>query len=160
MINIIAVIDKNNAIGKDNKLLTHLPEDLKKFKKITKGNIIVMGRKTYESLPTKPLADRENIVLSRENINIEGAKVVHNIEEILYLAKTTDKEVFICGGQTIYQQFMQYADKLYITHIFHQFDADTYFPNIGDEWEIESVSATKEGINNKYPYIFTVYTTK
>ncbi|HAN09919.1 MAG TPA: dihydrofolate reductase [Clostridiales bacterium] len=159
--NIIVAVDKHNGIGKDNKLLVYIKEDLQYFKNITKGNIVVMGRKTYESLPQKPLKDRENIVLTRENILFESAKVFSNIDEVLELNKSIkDKDIFICGGQSVYEQFMAYADKLYITHIFHEFDADTFFPDIGDEWEIESVEATKESIDNEYSYIWVVYKRK
>ncbi|HCC06643.1 MAG TPA: dihydrofolate reductase [Clostridiales bacterium] len=158
MINIIVAIDNHNGIGKDNKLLAYIKEDLQYFKNITKDNIVVMGRKTYESLPQKPLKDRENIILTRENLNFEGAVVYNNIEDVLELArKTTKSDVFICGGQSIYEQFMPYADKLYITHIFHEFLADTFFPDIGDEWEIENVQATKESIKGEYSFVWVVY---
>lgn len=162
MINMIVAMDKNNAIGKNNELLAHIKPDLQYYKRTTSSHIIVMGYNTYLSLPVRPMPNRINIVLTSKDINLDGAVVVHSIDELFLKLKEIgeSKEVFICGGASIYKQMMPYADKLYITHIFHEFEADTFFPEIGEEWEIESVNADKENINHKYPHIFAIYKRK
>lgn len=162
MINIIVAVDKKFGIGKDNKLLSHIKTDLEYFKKTTEGHIVVMGYNTYLSLPKRPLPNRLNIVVTRKDIELEGALIVHNIEELLKKLKELgeDKEVFICGGESIYRQMMDYAHKLYITHIFHSFEADTFFPQIGSEWQLESINSTKENLLYKYPHVFAVYSRK
>lgn len=157
MISLIVAMDKNRGIGKENNLLAHISEDLRYFKRVTDGHTIVMGYNTYMSLPKRPLPNRKNIVLTTKDIKLDGALVVNSIEELLKLLNT-DEETFICGGASIYNQMLPYADKLYITHIFNEFEADTYFPEITDEWEISESICHKENINHKYPHIFTVYT--
>lgn len=157
MISLIVAMDKNNGIGNNNKLLAHISEDLKYFKRVTDGNTIVMGYNTYMSLPKRPLPNRRNVVLTSKNIELEGAIVVNSIEELLKLLNT-EEETFICGGASIYNQMLPYADKLYITHIFDEFEADTFFPEITDEWEISESICHKENINHKHPHIFTIYT--
>ena len=157
MISLIVAMDKNNGIGNKNKLLAHISEDLRYFKRVTDGNTIVMGYNTYMSLPKRPLPNRRNVVLTSKNIELEGAIVVNSIEELLKLLNT-EEETFICGGASIYNQMLPYADKLYITHIFDEFEADTFFPEITDEWEISESICHKENINHKHPHIFTIYT--
>lgn len=135
MISIIAAIAENNAIGKDNKLLWHLPEDLKRFKELTTGNVIVMGQKTFESLPIKPLPNRTNIVITDDRkFKHEDIIKSYSIEAAVNRAKKLakkDGEIFIIGGGSIYKQFMDIADKLYITEVKLTFeDADTFFPRI------------------------------
>lgn len=161
-ISMIVALDKNNGIGKGNKLLAHIPEDLKYFKKVTNGQIIVMGYNTYMSLPKRPLPNRTNIVLTRKDISLEGAIVVDSIDSLLKLLKDYhEKEIFICGGASIYEQMMPYSDKLYITHIFDEFSADTYFPEIKkEEWKMDKISGDFENIYNKHPHVFTIYTRK
>ncbi|MEK7634023.1 MAG: dihydrofolate reductase [Patescibacteria group bacterium] len=150
MINIIAAIGKNLELGKDNKLLWHIAEDFKRFKKITEGHIVIMGRKTYESLPEKfrPLPNRVNIVVTRDlNFTIlkrsskDGnfkAIVCNSIEEAIKKAKSyklqvTSFEVFIIGGASIYKQGIKYADKLYLTLVNQEFPgADAFFPDYSD----------------------------
>ena len=111
MINIIVAVDKNLGIGKDNKLLAHIKSDLEYFKRTTNGHIIVMGYNTYLSLPKKPLPNRLNIVLTKKDIKLEGAIVVHSIDELFNKLKEfgEDREVFICGGESIYKQMMPYV---------------------------------------------------
>lgn len=157
MISLIVAMDKNNGIGNKNNLLAHISCDLKYFKKTTDGHAIVMGYNTYMSLPKRPLPNRKNIVLTRKNIKLEGATVVNSIEELLK-SLNPKEETFICGGDSIYKQMLTHADKLYITHIFSEFEADTYFPQIPEEWEITQSICQKENINHKYPHVFTVYT--
>ncbi|MBS4534463.1 dihydrofolate reductase [Clostridium sp. D2Q-14] len=161
-INMIVALDKNNGIGKNNNLLTHIPEDLKYFKKITHGHVVVMGYNTYMSLPNRPLSNRINIVLTRKDIKLDGAIIVNNIDTLLKtLEDYKDKEIYICGGASIYKQMMPYSNKLFITHIFDEFSADTFFPEIKKEkWNLSSITGDFENIYNKHPHIFTIYTRK
>ena len=130
-ISLIAAIAKNLAIGKDNKLLYYIPEDLKRFKKLTSGHVIVMGKKTFESIGSRPLPNRTNIIITKDPaFQAPGCMVVHSVEEALSKAKETEKdEIFIIGGGSIYTQTIGQADKLYITVIdrVHE-DADAFFP--------------------------------
>jgi dihydrofolate reductase len=159
MISLIVAMDKNNGIGNKNKLLAHISEDLRYFKKTTDGSTIVMGYNTYMSLPKRPLPNRRNIVLTSKDIELEGAIVVNSIDELLKLLNP-EEETFVCGGASIYRQMLPYADKLYITHIFHKFESDTFFPEVTNEWEVSESICHKENINHKYPHIFTIYTKK
>ncbi len=138
MINIIAAIGKNRELGKDNKLLWHIPEDFKRFKTLTSGHIVIMGRKTYESLPEKfrPLPNRVNIVVTRNKNVIEGlinqttAIFCNSIETAFDKAKEFDDEIFIIGGASIYEQGIKYADKLYLTLVNQEYpEADAFFPD-------------------------------
>ncbi len=136
-ISIIVAISKNYAIGKDNKLLWHISADLKRFKKLTTGNTIIMGRKTYLSLPRKPLPDRKNIVLTRsKNFEAEGCVVVNNIEQV-FKNLSPSNENFVIGGESVYKMFMPYANKIYLTVVDREYEADTFFPEINfDEWDV------------------------
>lgn len=135
-ISIIVAIAKLNAIGQNNDLLAYIPNDLKRFKALTTGHTIIMGRKTFESLPNGALPNRRNIVISRnDKLELEGAEVVHSVDEAIDLCKNED-EVFVIGGATIYEAFLPKANKLYLTLI-NQFynNADTFFPEIdAEEW--------------------------
>jgi dihydrofolate reductase len=134
-ITIIVAIAQNNAIGCENKLLWHIPADLKRFKSITIGHIIVMGMSTYESLPRKPLIGRTNIVMTRKNIELEGCKVANSVEQAITMF-SSDKENFIIGGAQIYEAFLPYANKLLLTIVHRDFAADTFFPKIDfTEWK-------------------------
>jgi dihydrofolate reductase len=137
MISIIVAIAENFAIGKNNELLWQMPADLKRFKKITTGHAIIMGKKTYESLPIKPLPDRENIVITdNPDEQFKGCITVRSIGEALSLVKR-EEETFIIGGASVYQQFLPYADKLYLTLIHKDFDGDVFFPEIDfREWQL------------------------
>jgi dihydrofolate reductase len=127
-ISIIVAVAANRAIGKDNDLLWHISEDLKRFKKITQGNQVIMGKKTFESLPKAPLPNRTNVVITDDrNDHFEGCVTVYSIEEAIDLC-SEESESFIIGGGTIYKQFLPYASKLYITKVHRDFDADTFFP--------------------------------
>lgn len=134
-VSIIVAIASNYAIGKDNRLLWHIPADLRRFKQITAGHAVVMGRRTYESLPVKPLPGRRNIVISDiPGDFIEGCVMAFSIEEAME-KMDDDKENFIIGGGSIYQQFMPLATKLYITWVHKSFEADTFFPPVNfSEW--------------------------
>ena len=133
-ISIVVAIAQNHAIGKNNQLLWHLPKDLKHFKEITSGHTVIMGRKTYDSVG-KPLPNRRNIVVTRQEIIIEGCEVVNSLPDALKLAEGTN-EVFIVGGAEIYKQAMPLTDRIYLTIVHENFDGDTYFPEIKEDiWE-------------------------
>ena len=134
MIAIIAAIDKNNALGFKNRLLFYLPDDLKRFKTQTTGHTVVMGRKTFDSLPKGALPNRRNIVLSRSTrLELPGAEVYASLEEALQHC-ADDEQVFIMGGASVYKQAMPLADRLYMTEIDAEAaEADVYFPAIDHE---------------------------
>lgn len=126
MINIIAAIGQNRELGVKNNLIWHLPDDLKFFKKTTTNHIVVMGRKTFKSIG-KPLPNRDNIIISHHNI--ENIETINNPEIILKKYKNSEEEIFIIGGATLYQYFIPYANKIYLTQIEDSYPkADTYFP--------------------------------
>ncbi len=153
MINIIAAVGKNLELGKYNKLIWNIPNDLKYFKEMTQNKTIVMGRKTYESIG-KPLKNRKNIVLTRQNINIDNVETVNNYQELL----KTNEDVFIIGGEQIYKMFLPYADNIYLTEINDSKDADSYFPEFNkDLYEKEII---KEEKYNDLEYKFVVYRKK
>jgi dihydrofolate reductase len=156
-ISIIAAIAENNVIGKDNKLIWHLPADLKHFKELTSGHHIIMGRKTWESIGKKPLPDRTSIVITRDkNYKAEGCILVHSLDEALAAAKEQE-EVFVIGGAEIYKQAMDKADKLYITRVHHKFDGDTFFPEIGKEWFEAINNDFEKDSKNKYDFSLCEY---
>jgi dihydrofolate reductase len=158
MISIIVAVSDDWGIGKDNELLWHIPEDLKRFRRLTTGSVIIMGKKTWYSLPKRPLPERTNIVLTDiRGEEIEGAVTASSIDDALSKCDT-GKEIFIIGGGSIYSQFMPLADKLYITHVHRKADADVYFPVIDpDTWEIAESTAYPEGPELKVPYTYTIY---
>lgn len=161
IISLIVVVDNNNAIGYQNQLLTHLPADLKYFKGITTGHHIVMGRKTYESIG-KPLPNRINVVISRDtDLQLEGCIVVQSLNEAIALAgKAGETELMITGGGVIFEQALTIAHKIYLTRIFHTFEADTYFPQLGPEWEQTKDDKHEADEKNLYPFSFQVYERK
>ncbi|NOY94939.1 MAG: dihydrofolate reductase [Chlorobi bacterium] len=135
-ISIIVAIAENFAIGKDNDLLFHLPNDLKRFKQITSGHTIIMGRNTLLSLPKWPLPNRRHIVITdNKQDNFPGCEIVFSIEEAVNLLQN-EEEAFIIGGGSIYRQFYPLSGKLYLTLVHKSFDADVFFPEIAwGEWE-------------------------
>lgn len=154
MIKIIVAISKNRVIGNDNKLIWSLPSDLKRFKQITTGNTVVMGRKTYESIG-KPLPNRRNIIITRNSdYKIEGCEVANSLGEALMLC---NNDCFIIGGGEIYKQSLPLADKLYLTVINEYFDGDTYFPEIGNDWVKVSREDHEPDDKNKHKYSFIEY---
>ncbi|CUO78932.1 dihydrofolate reductase [Clostridium disporicum] len=158
MISLIVAIAQNNVIGGDNKLLWHISDDLKRFKKITSGNTIVMGRKTFESLP-RVLPNRKHIILTRDKnytVDNPSVEVIHNINDIINNFKNSPVEVFIIGGGEIYNQFINSVDKIYLTKVFKNFEGDTTFPEIDyNNWNItfESEIFTDEKSNINYQFI-------
>jgi dihydrofolate reductase len=152
-VSIVVAISENHAIGKDNKLLWHLPKDLKHFKEITTGGTVIMGRKTYDSVG-RPLPNRRNIVITRQQIEIPGCEVVNSIEAALALCRDTD-EVFIVGGAEIYKLAMHLTDRIYLTIVHENFDADTYFPEIkSDIWKETERTDHEPDDKNPLPYSF------
>ena len=154
MINIIAAVGKNLELGKDNKLIWKIPNDLKYFKMLTLGKTVVMGRKTYESIG-KALLGRKNVVLTKQNIDIDDCIVINDYKDILSI----NNDVFIIGGESIYKLFLPYADNLYLTEINAQcLNADTYFPyfdkNLYDKEIISSESY------NGLSYSYVIYRKK
>lgn len=157
MLSIIVAIARNNVIGKDNKLIWHLPEDLKRFKELTTGKTIIMGKNTFISLG-RVLPNRKHIVLTRDKeykIDNEQVELVHEIEDIKKYIDDSE-EHFVIGGAAIYNLLMKYATKMYVTKINKKFEGDTYFPKIKEQWkEVES----KRGIrNDKNPYTYRYIT--
>jgi len=152
MINIIVAASLNNVIGKDNKLLWRQSADLKRFKELTTGKTVVMGRKTYDSIG-KPLPNRRNIVITRQDIEIPGCEVVHSLEDALKV----DDEIFILGGGEIYQKSIILANKIFLTRILTEIEGDTYFPQLGEEWKEESKEEFLKDEKNQFDYQFINY---
>ena len=139
MISIIVAIAENMAIGKNNDLLWHIPEDLKRFKRITSGHPVIMGKRTYESLPRRPLPNRRNIVITDiKGEDLEGCEMAWSIAEAMAKCNPSE-ENFVIGGASIYRQFLPYAGRLYLTRIHKSFDADVFFPEIDySQWKLNS----------------------
>lgn len=159
MISIIVAIAENYAIGKKGDLLCHLPADLKHFKEITSGKTVLMGERTFYSLPKHPLPNRRNIVLTDvQGKTFEGAEAVYSLDELCAKVQG-EEEAFVIGGGMVYRQMMPLADKLYITHIHHSWDdADTFFPEIKeDEWKLISSEEHKADEKNPYDFTFCTY---
>ncbi len=157
MVTIIAAIAKNNALGKDNQLIWHLPADLKRFKNVTLGHHVIMGRKTFESL-NKPLPNRTTIIITRDtNYTAKGCIVTNSLTDALNAAKS-DKDPFILGGAEIYKQALEIADVLDLTLVHHEFDADVFFPEIDMSiWKEISRQDFEADDKNKYDYSFVKY---
>ncbi|MFH0842004.1 MAG: dihydrofolate reductase [Bacteroidota bacterium] len=155
MISIIVAVSEDLGIGRNNDLLWHIPEDLKRFKNLTYGNTVVMGRRTWESLPRKPLPGRTNIVITDiPNERFEGAETTYSVDDALAKCEK-DKEIFIMGGGSIYRQFMPLADRLYITHVHKKTPADIYFPKIDRRtWKVVEEEEFKSG---EVPYTYVIY---
>lgn len=158
--NLIVAVDENWAIGKGNRLLVSIPQDMKFFRETTTGKVVVMGRKTLESFPGgQPLKNRVNIVLTRDaGFQAKGAVVCRSMEEVQEeLKKYAQEDIYIIGGESIYRQFLPYCNKAYITKVCHKYDADTYFPNLDTE---EGWQMTRVGEEQTYfdlEYLFSIY---
>ena len=157
MITIIAAIANNNALGKNNKLIWHLPADLKRFKKVTSNHAIIMGRKTFESLG-KALPNRTNIVITRNpDYTAKDCVLVHSLREALKHTENDDN-AFILGGAEIYRQAIGLVDKLDLTFVHHTFEADAFFPEIDEKiWKETSRIDCKADEKNKYDYSFVSF---
>jgi dihydrofolate reductase len=152
IVSIIAAIGTNQELGKNNKLLWHIPQDFARFKKITLSHPVIMGRTTFCSIG-KPLPGRVNIVVTRDkNFKADRVIICHSLEEAIDKAKRKDnKEIFVIGGGQIYEQAIKFADKLYLTLVKGNFDADTFFP---DYSQFTKVVYKKEGQDDNYRYTF------
>ena len=150
MITIIAACSKNRVIGKDNQLLWHLPEDLKRFKNLTLGNPVVMGRKTYQSIG-KSLPGRLNIILTKnKDFKADNCLIYNNIYDMLEIYEQSN--LFVIGGGEIYNMFWPYAKKVELTLIDKDFEGDTFFPQLGNDW-IEHSVETNSNSDFEYKYI-------
>ena len=156
---IIVALDEQNAIGRNGDLLCHLPGDLKHFKQVTTGHTVIMGRKTYESLPKGALPNRTNIVITSDvTENYPGCIVVRSVDEALTQGREGEK-AFIIGGGKLYRSTLHLADQLYITRIHHTFaDADTFFPDIDpDTWILIEKEVHHADEKNPFDYTFLTY---
>jgi dihydrofolate reductase len=158
MVRLIVAIASNRAIGKDNDLIWHLPADMKFFTQTTKGHIVLMGRKNWESIPSKyrPLSERENVVVTREtSFQDEGCVVYHSIEEAIDAYKGDHRESYIIGGGQIYKYCLNndLVDQMYITKIDHAFEADTFFPEFDEsKWTAELIMDHPADDKNAHPF--------
>lgn len=161
--NVIVAVDKNWAIGNNNQLLIRIPNDHKHFREETTGKVVVLGRKTLETFPQgQPLGNRTNIILSSDrSYRVNGAIVVHSIEELLEeLKKYPEEDIYIIGGESVYRQMLPYCKVAHITKIDHAYQADTYFPNLDKDsgWEITADSDEQTYFD--IPYEFVKYERK
>lgn len=162
-LSIIVAIDERNAIGNKGQLLCHLPDDLRHFKELTTGHTVIMGRKTYESLPKRPLPNRLNVVLTGHMATPDDAaeqlQIVNSIEEIYSIVHATKEEVFVIGGQSLYESLMHEAGRLYITRIQHRFtEADAFFPDIDNaEWNLLERVTHPADERHEFPFVFETY---
>ena len=156
MVSVIVAVAENGVIGDKNSLLWHISEDLRNFKRITSGHPVVMGRKTFESLG-RPLPNRKNVVITRQDIEIEGCEVAHSLEEALAMF-SADEEIFIIGGAQIYREAMPIADRFYLTRVHHSYEGDTSFPEWNEaEWQKVDSERFERGEKYEYPFTFEVY---
>jgi dihydrofolate reductase len=160
MITLIAAVAENNALGKDNQLLWHLPDDFKRFKNVTSGHHIIMGRKTFESFP-KPLPNRTHVIITRQkDYKPEGCLIVDSLAKAISVCPK-DEELFIIGGGEIYKQSIEMADKLDITRVHHTFDADTFFPEIDlTKWKLTSLEYNPKDEKHHFDFTFETYLKK
>lgn len=155
MLNIIVCIARNRAIGRDNRLLYHLRADLKQFKALTTGHTVIMGRRTFESLPKGALPQRRNIVLTRKDLTFEGTETYHSLDEALQHC-TPEEEVFIIGGASVYEEALPKARRLYLTEVDDvPADADTFFPEyMRNRWKELSREHHEADEQNERPFDF------
>lgn len=156
-ISLIVAYDKNRVIGKNNQLPWHLPADLWHFKKLTMGNPIIMGRKTFESIG-RPLPGRRNVIISRQgDLKIDGCEVFHSVEDAL-AGLQSESEVMVIGGANIYEQFLNYAHRLYITVVDAEVMGDTFFPQWNKkDWILVSENCFEADAKNEYGYCFQMW---
>ncbi|MDD5570620.1 MAG: dihydrofolate reductase [Bacteroidales bacterium] len=160
VVSIIVAVAENNVIGKDNKLIWHLPADLAHFKSITMGHHIIMGRKTFESIG-KPLPGRTSVIITKQkDYKADGCIAVSSLEEALKVA-VNDAEVFIVGGAEIYRQSIDVAGKIYFTKVYESFEGDVFFPEIDmNKWKISSKTNFFPDEKNKFKYSFIIFVKK
>lgn len=158
MISIIVAIAENMAIGKNNDLLWRIPEDMKRFKRITTGHPVIMGKRTYRSLPHRPLSNRRNIVITDiPEEKFEGCEMAYSVADVL--AKCNPKEEnFIIGGASVYEQFLPFAGRLYLTRIHKSFEGDVFFPEIDfSHWNLVSRDVIQQDDINDFSYSNEIY---
>lgn len=160
-ISIIVAVSQNGVIGNDNKLIWHIPNDLKRFKSLTSYNTIVMGSKTYQSLPVKPLPNRRHIIITRDYSKVfDDCIMVHSIQEAIE-KMNPETENFIIGGGEIYRQFMPFSDRIYLTRILKDFYGDTFFPEIlQSEWIKTEETKVSDDPKCDFSYVFETYKRK
>ncbi len=158
MITIIVATDRNNGIGYNNGLLAHIPGDLRRFREITMGHSLIMGKRTWESLPKRPLPGRQNIVLTDNELDcFDCALTARSVEEALALCEP-GREIFIIGGGSVYRQFMPLAGRLMVTHIDAVFTADTFFPEISDEeWQLTEEEHHESTGPDRFSFTYRTY---
>jgi len=156
---IIVAVDKNWAIGKNNKMMWSIPADMKFFRETTKGNIVIMGRKTLESFPQgQPLKNRVNIVITQnQNYKVKDAIVVHGVEEAVRESKKYEGEVYVIGGESIYRAMLPYCDTALVTKIDYSYEADTWFPNLDEDEAWEMTEEGEEQTCFNLEFAFTRY---
>lgn len=161
IINLVVAASENNVIGKDNRLLWHLPNDMAFFKNITWGMPVIMGRKTFESMG-KPLKGRTNIVVSRNLVPVNGVVVADSLEHaISESVKTDSKECYVIGGGEIYRQALPIADRIYMTRVHAQLEGDTQFPGLSEtEWQLVHSTPFEKDEKHTYPYTFETWQRK
>lgn len=160
MVSIIVAIAQNGTIGDKNSLLWHIKEDMRFFRTTTSGHPVIMGRKTFESLGSKPLPKRTNIVITRADREFEGAFTAHSLEEAIRMAGE-DEEIFIMGGAQIYREALNVADRMYITHVERDYEGDTAFPEIDySQWRLVDVVRHERGEEYESPFEFRTYDRK
>lgn len=156
MVSVIVAVAENGVIGDKNSLLWHISEDLRNFKRVTSGHPVIMGRKTFESLG-RPLPNRKNVVITRQDITIEGCEVVHSLDEALGLF-SAEEEVFVIGGAQIYREAMPFADRFYLTRVHHSYQGDTSFPEWSEaDWILTESEHFERGEKYEYPFTIEVY---
>ncbi len=161
--NLIAAVDKNWAIGRNNKLLVSIPDDMKFFRETTTGKVVVMGRKTLESFPgKKPLKNRVNIVLTSDNsYQVDGAVIVHDMDELHEeLKKYNSQDIYVIGGESIYRQLLDECDVAHITKIDFSYEADAWFPNLDEKEEWVVTADSEEQTYFDLEYYFYKYEKK
>lgn len=157
MISIIVAIAQNGIIGDKNSLLWHIKEDMRFFRTTTSGHAVIMGRKTFESLGSKPLPKRKNIVITRSDLTFEGALTAHSLDEAIAMAEG-DEETFIIGGAQIYRAALAVADRMYITRVEHDYQGDTSFPEVDySQWRLVSEERHERGEEYERPFSFLIY---
>lgn len=156
--NMIVAVDRNWGIGQNNKLLVSIPADMKFFREMTTGKVVVMGRRTLESFPNGlPLANRTNVILTRnQDYHVKNGCVCHTVDETLEeLKKYRDEDIFVIGGESVYRQFLPYCNAVHVTKIDHAYQADAFFPNLDEmeEWEITADSEEQTYFDLEYTFL-------
>ncbi|OYT14959.1 MAG: diacylglycerol kinase [Bacteroidetes bacterium 4572_77] len=156
MLSIIVAVAENNAIGKDNDLIWYISDDLKRFKQLTTGHAILMGRKTYESLPNGALPKRENIVITRNaGLQLPKCVMLNSVDQAIEKYAHSPEEVFVIGGGSIYKDLLPYVHKIYLTQVHESFDADVFFPEIElKNWKVLKEEKHQKGGKNEYDFTF------